>query len=252
MATVVIPAREGSTRLPSKLLIEVKGKPIIRWTVESCLKIKGIDKVVVATDSKKIEKKLKDLQNIEIFFTPSELKSGTDRVAYVIDRYLNDEIIINIQGDEPVLPVDDICKLADFLENKDINVITIAHRLKKEKDYLNPNIVKVVLDENNYALYFSRSPIPYIRDKSFREVKNEFKFYKHIGIYGFKRDTLLKFSYEMEEAPLEKLEKLEQLRLLYNGYKIKVIISNQDTIGIDTEEDLIAFKNYLEKYNKNL
>ena len=252
MATIVIPAREGSTRLPSKLLIEVEGKPIIRWTVESCLKLKGINRIIVATDSKKIQDKLKDLKNVEIIFTPSDLKSGTDRVAYVVNKYIDDKVIINIQGDEPVLPVDSIESLINQLENTDINVITVVHELNNEQDYLNPNIVKVVLDKNDYALYFSRSPIPYVRDKSFKGVKGEFKFYKHIGIYGFKRDTLLKFSYQMGEAPLEKLEKLEQLRLLYNGYRIKVVISHQDTIGIDTEEDLIKFKNYLENSRKNL
>ena len=241
MATIVIPARENSTRLPNKLLIEVNGKPIIRWTVENCLKIKNIDRVVVATDSKRIEEVLKGL-DIDIFITPDNIKSGSDRIAYVL-KFIDDENIINVQGDEPLINSEDIERLAEVLKNEEIT--TLAYPLEREEDFNNPNVVKVVLDRNNYALYFSRSPIPYPRDIPFNQLKKGFKFYKHIGIYGYKKDILYKFSYQLGHSPIEDIEKLEQLRFLYNGYRIKVVEAKEETIGIDTEEDLKKFKQLL-------
>ena len=241
MTTIVIPAREKSTRLPNKLLIEVKGKPIIRWTVENCLKIKNVDNIVIATDSKKIMNSLKDL-DIDIFLTPENIKSGSDRIAYVL-KNIDDENIINVQGDEPLINPKDIERLADVLKNEE--VITLAYPIYKEEDFFNPNIVKVVLDKNNYALYFSRSPIPYPRDVKFKDLSKNYKIYKHIGIYGYKKDVLYNFSKNLKHSPLEEIEKLEQLRFLYNGYKIKVIEAEKETIGIDTNEDLEKFKQLL-------
>lgn len=238
MATVVIPAREKSSRLPNKLLIEVNGKPIIKWTVENCLNVKNIDRVIVATDSERIKEALKNL-DIDIFITPENIKSGSDRIAYVL-KYIEDEDIINVQGDEPLVNVEDIENLANVLKNGDIT--TLAYPIDKEEDFKNPNIVKVVLDKDNYALYFSRSPIPFPRDISFNEIKKSIKVYKHIGIYGYKKEILYKFSYELEPSPIEEVEKLEQLRFLYNGYKIKVVEAKEETVGIDTEEDLRKFK----------
>lgn len=241
MATIVIPAREKSTRLPDKLLIKINGKPIIRWTVENCLNIKNIDRVVVATDSERIKESLKDL-DIDIYLTPNNIKSGSDRIAYVL-KFIEDDNIINVQGDEPLVNPEDIEKLAEVLKNEEIT--TLAYPLRNEEDFNNPNIVKVVLDKNNYALYFSRSPIPYPRDIKFDDLIKNFKVYKHIGIYGYKKDVLYKFAYKLGHSPVEDIEKLEQLRFLYNGYRIKVIEARNETVGIDTEEDLKIFKQLL-------
>jgi 3-deoxy-manno-octulosonate cytidylyltransferase (CMP-KDO synthetase) len=240
MATVIIPAREKSTRLPRKLLIEVEGKPIIRWTVENCLNIDGIDKIIVATDSEAIANTVKDLKNVEAVLTPSDLKTGSDRIAFV-SKELKTDKIINIQGDEPIFSPEDINKVISALDESDVS--TLAHKISSKEEYLNPNNVKVVLDKNGYALYFSRSPIPYLRDTEFSP---EMNIYKHIGIYGYRRDVLLDFAYKLESPFIEEAEKLEQLRLLYHGYKIKVIITENKTLGIDTEEDLNKFITYLQ------
>jgi 3-deoxy-manno-octulosonate cytidylyltransferase (CMP-KDO synthetase) len=245
LAVIVIPAREKSTRLPQKLLIEVEGKPIIRWTIENCLRIKNVDRIIVATDSKKIKEVLKDL-DVEVILTPDNIKTGSDRIAYVC-KNLNVDKIVNIQGDEPIFNPNDIEKLINELEYNE--VVTLAHPINSEKDYLDPNNVKVVLDRNNYALYFSRSPIPYLRDEKFDNLQNK-NIYKHIGIYGYKKDILMDFAYNLKPPFIEVAEKLEQLRLLYNGYKIKVIITENETLGIDTKNDLEKFKNYIRKYRK--
>ena len=151
MATVIIPAREKSTRLPRKLLIEVEGKPIIRWTVENCLNIDGIDKIIVATDSEAIANTVKDLKNVEAVLTPSDLKTGSDRIAFV-SKDLKTDKIINIQGDEPIFSPEDINKVISALDESDVS--TLAHKISSKEEYLNPNNVKVVLDKNGYALYF--------------------------------------------------------------------------------------------------
>ncbi|WP_457641536.1 3-deoxy-manno-octulosonate cytidylyltransferase [Persephonella sp.] len=240
MAVIIIPARKGSTRLKNKLLLEVKGKPIIRWTAENCIKVKNVDKVIVATDSTEILSIFKNDRNIEAVLTPEELNSGSDRVAYVA-KELNEEKIINVQGDEPLLDPEDIEKVVDALDVADVT--TLAFPLSDEKDYINPNIVKVVTNKNSYALYFSRSPIPFYRDIDFSEMVRKYKnaILKHIGIYGYKKDVLMDFAYKLPPSPLEDIEKLEQLRLLYNGYRIKVLTAKKDTLGIDTKEDFELF-----------
>ncbi len=241
MATIIIPAREKSTRLPEKLLLQVKGKPIIQWTVENCLKVEGIDRVVVATDSQRIKEALTTLK-VDVFLTPPELKSGSDRISYILDK-IEDENIINVQGDEPLLNPNDLKKLAKSLKNE--NIVSMYYPISEKEEFLNPNIVKVVLDKDEYALYFSRSPIPYPRDEKFEEVPLGV-FNKHIGVYGYKKEVLKKFSTELKHAPIEDTEKLEQLRFLYYGYRIKMIRALNDTLGIDTEEDFKKFKRLVE------
>ncbi|RUM48569.1 MAG: 3-deoxy-manno-octulosonate cytidylyltransferase [Hydrogenothermus sp.] len=242
MATVIIPARRGSTRLKDKLLLKVKDKPIIYWTVSNCLKAKNIDKVIVATDSIEIQNALYDLP-VEVVITPMCISCGSDRIAYVAQN-ISDEIIINVQGDEPTVSANDIDNIAKTLENEDC--VSLYYPIENEEDFKNPNVVKVVMDKNNYALYFSRSHIPYPRDISFEGLKKLSMANKHIGVYGYKRNVLLDFAYNLESPQIEQIEKLEQLRLLYSGYKIKMIRATKDTIGIDTYEDYERFKNYLE------
>ncbi|ACO03863.1 MAG TPA: 3-deoxy-manno-octulosonate cytidylyltransferase [Persephonella sp.] len=246
MAVIIIPARLGSTRLKNKLLLKAGGKPIIKWTAENCLRVKSAEKVIVATDSEQIMEVFKESKDIDVVLTPSDLKSGTDRVAFVA-RNLKTERVVNVQGDEPLIDPDDIDRLIRSLDRSDVS--TLSFPLKDEGDYLNPNIVKVVTDKDNYALYFSRSPIPYCRDADFSQMARTYKniILKHIGIYGYKWDVLMEFAYSMEESPIEQIEKLEQLRLLYNGYRIKVITAKKDTVGIDTEEDFKYFCKIVEE-----
>ncbi len=240
MAVIIIPARKGSTRLKNKLLLNVKNKPIIRWTVENCMLVDGVNKVIVATDSEDIKSVLEDISDIEVVMTPSDLKTGSDRVAYVA-KDLEDEFIINVQGDEPLIPPQDIEKLIEELKNADVT--TLVYPITSEEDFLNPNVVKVVVDKDNYALYFSRSPIPFYRDIDFATLKQKYPDLplRHIGIYGYRKNVLLDFAYKLEHAPIEDIEKLEQLRLLYNGYNIKVVMASKNTIGIDTKEDFEKF-----------
>ena len=239
MAVIIIPARKGSTRLKNKLLLEVKGKPVIQWTAENCLRVKKADRVIVATDSEDIAQIFFD-SSVEAVLTPPDLKSGSDRVAYVA-KDLEHEKIINVQGDEPLLLPEDIEKVIDGLD--DAVVTTLSYPINSEDDYINPNIVKVVTDREGYALYFSRSPIPFYRDIDFSQMLGKYKnpVMKHIGVYGYRKDALMDFAYKLKPSVYEQIERLEQLRLLENGYRIKVFTAQKDTLGIDTREDFERF-----------
>ncbi len=217
----------------------MKGKPVIRWTAENCLKVKNADRVIVATDSEEIAS-IFDGSPVEAVLTPSDLKSGSDRVAYVA-RDIDADRIINVQGDEPLLDPSDIQKVIEGLSEADVT--TLSYPITDEEDYINPNVVKVVTDKNGYALYFSRSPIPFYRDIDFTQMINGFKnpVKKHIGVYGYRKEVLMDFAYRLEPSDYEQIEKLEQLRLLENGYRIKVLPAEKDSLGIDTEEDFKRF-----------
>ncbi len=241
MKAVIIPAREGSTRLKNKMLLEICGKPLIRWTVENCLKVKNV-KVIVATDSTKIRDAIKDL-NIDVEITPSNLNSGSDRIAYVVKKRPEISTIVNVQGDEPLISPDDIQTILKKLEED--NVVSLYYPINSIQEYENPNVVKVVLDKNSYAIYFSRSRIPFSRDDNFSFLKKNSLINKHIGVYGYRRDVLLDFAYNLTPPPLEEAEKLEQLRLLYHGYRIKMIKASKNTIGVDTFEDYQKICNLL-------
>ncbi len=247
MAVIIIPARKGSTRLKNKLLLQVKGKPVILWTAENATKVKNIKKVIVATDSREIADIFKNEKKIEAILTPSDLKSGSDRVAYVA-KQLNEEKIINVQGDEPLLDPSDIEKVVEGLN--EAPVTTLSYPIKDEEDYINPNVVKVILDKEGFALYFSRSPVPFYRDLDFNQMLKRFKnpVKKHIGVYGYRKDVLMEFAYSLKPSPLEEIEKLEQLRLLYNGYKIKVFEASKDSLGIDTKDDFDRFCRIMEEH----
>jgi len=222
---IVIPARLDSSRLPKKLLRPVGGTPLIRRVAKGCLETG--ERVIVATDSEEISRVLNDLP-VEVIMTPEDIKSGTDRVAFAV-RDMDVDLIINYQGDEPFVYKDDIERMFAELEYND--VVTIAVREKKNIE--DPNNVKVVIDSRNMALYFSRSPIPYFRNK----MDDSFYPLKHVGIYGFRKTTLMEFT-QMPQGHLEIIEGLEQLRLLERGIGIKVILSDNFYHGIDTEKDL--------------
>jgi len=237
----IIPARIGSTRLKEKPLRLIGDKPLILHVLEHAQKIQGINGVYVATDNEKISDLFKNSKN-EAIMTPSELASGTDRVAFAarLIGCKQHDIIINIQGDQPFFDPDYARLLIEILEqNKNISISTLACPIDFEEAQ-NPNRVKVVLDKDKNAIYFSRSVIPYIRDTNPAGIK----YLRHIGVYGYRNDFLQTFT-QLEKSFLEDIEKLEQLRALENGYKIGVGIVEQAPIDIDTEEDLLAAEKYL-------
>ncbi len=223
MRVIVIPARLKSTRLKEKPLVNIRGKPLIRWVAEGC--VRTGERVLLATDSERIAQAVKDLP-IEVFFTPSDLPSGSDRTAYVV-RNLDVDYVINYQGDEPFVYAEDVQRLFSALE--ECPVATLA--MRDEESYYDPASVKVVLKEGSKALYFSRSPIPF-----FREPSNLYPL-KHVGIYAYRKQALLDFA-SMEPTILERTEGLEQLRLLERGIDIKVLITSNYYHGVDTPEDI--------------
>lgn len=220
---IVIPARLASTRLREKPIIPILGKPLIRWVVEGCLRTG--ERVILATDSERVYDAVKDLP-VEVKFTPSHIPSGSDRVAYVVRDECVDWVI-NYQGDEPFVYKADIERLFEALRH--YPVATLA--LKDRQAYSDTNSVKVVLDREGTALYFSRSPIPYMKGDT------ELYPLKHVGIYAYRKEALMGFTL-MERGILERLESLEQLRLLEGGCRIKVILTENYYHGVDTEEDI--------------
>lgn len=226
----VIPARLASTRLPEKPLVKLNNKEMIQWVYEGTKNSKYINKAVVATDSKKIVKCVERFAG-NALMTSKKHKTGTDRVCEVVEKIGQSyDIIVNVQGDEPLIKGEDLDSLIKpMIENKNIKLSTPIKKMKKE-NVKDKNIVKVVVDNNNFALYFSRSPIPFIRGK-------HINYYKHIGIYSFRREFLLKYK-SWKQTPLEKAEKLEQLRILEKGYKIKTVKWNSELHGVDTKEDV--------------
>jgi 3-deoxy-manno-octulosonate cytidylyltransferase (CMP-KDO synthetase) len=250
--TVVIPARMHSTRLPHKMMLDLAGVPLIVKTAHQAHKSNAAQ-VIVATDHADILELCKK-HGIKAIMTREDHKSGTDRIAEVA-KLLNlssTEIIVNVQGDEPLIDPKLINNLAKFIINKQAEFATIAHSISTEEEIFNPNIVKVVLDKNSNALYFSRSPIPFYRD-GFTNRAHEFKLpqqlnlLRHIGMYAYSVNFLNNYS-KMPVSPLEEVECLEQLRVLYAGHKISVLISNMiPEGGVDTLEDLQRVRQTLTK-----
>ena len=239
----VIPARYASTRLPGKPLSMIAGKPMIQHVYERACQAQLPDEVVVATDNELVEKAVLDFGGKAVMTSPDH-PSGTDRLAEVALMYPDIDIIVNVQGDEPMIPPEVIDRLAEaFNGDADLNMATMKV-VMDEEDYENPAAVKVVTDQQGYALYFSRSLMPYPRNKPVG-----FKVFKHVGIYAYRRNFLLKYA-ALAPTPLEKAESLEQLRALENGYKIKVLESDFQGIGVDTPEDLAAVNALFEKMKK--
>ncbi|TCK60859.1 3-deoxy-manno-octulosonate cytidylyltransferase [Seleniivibrio woodruffii] len=242
MSVVVIPARMASTRLPGKPLRKIAGVPMILRVAENCKKsVAG--RVIVATDSQEILEACEGVEGIESTMTADDIQSGTDRVARVA-KFVEDDIIINVQGDEPFIDPNLINELIkDLRDNPQVLMNTAACAFDEGEDVKDPNCVKVVLDKNGFALYFSRLPIPYDRDGS-----GNVTYYKHIGIYGFRKSWLIKFA-SLEQTTLENIEKLEQLRALENGVSIKVIKTDYKPVSVDTEEDLIKAEEIMGRNN---
>ncbi len=225
----VIPARYASTRLPGKPLRDIAGKPMIVRVYERAIKAKNIDDAVVATDDERIFDAVTKFGGKGVM-TRADHQTGTDRLAEVAEIYTDAEVIINVQGDEPLIDPELIDELAALFADKTLNMATVKTQIKEKAEQENPNNVKVVTDKEGYALYFSRSLIPYPR-------REGAKVFKHIGIYAYRRDFLKKFA-AMAQTPLEMSESLEQLRAIENGERIKVIETTRQFVGVDTEEDL--------------
>ena len=231
----VIPARYASTRFPGKPLHPIAGKPLIRHVVERCQLSKALSEVIVATDDQRIADVAKEFARVEM--TSDRHPSGTDRIAEVVGRCPCDAAV-NIQGDEPLMDPAVVDAVAQALAGSQMS--TAATPIKDVAEYDNPNVVKVVVNVAGRALYFSRRTIPFVRDAASRPVAAQlaaFPFLKHLGIYGYRRETLLKLV-QFPVSPLEGAEKLEQLRALENGVEIAVVKVLYDSIGVDVPSDV--------------
>ncbi|MEW6376603.1 MAG: 3-deoxy-manno-octulosonate cytidylyltransferase [Thermodesulfobacteriota bacterium] len=250
--SAVIPARYGSTRFEGKPLADILGKPMIQHVYERVCQSKLIEEVIVATDDQRILEAVQQFDGKALMTSP-EHSTGSDRVAEVA-RKLRSEIIVNVQGDEPLIKGSIIDKaIRPLIKDETLPMSTLMTRIEEVKDWLNPHIVKVVVDQKGFALFFSRSPIPFPRNLNVQKLlsspsgeKSIFprRVFKHIGIYVYRRKFLLQFS-KMKPTPLEKLEKLEQLRALENGYRIKVTDVDYEPICVDTPEDLEKVVSFL-------
>ncbi len=244
-AAAVIPARYASTRFPGKPLALIAGKPMIQWVYERTGQAGLVDEVIVATDDERI------LLVVESFggkavLTSAEHSNGSERVAEVAAA-LSARVIINVQGDEPLIEPAMIDQaLAPLLEDESILAGTLMSPIKKAEELINPNIVKVVTDNNGFALYFSRSPIPCQRDLWKEAVVATENHYKHIGLYAYQREFLLRLC-RLSPSLLEQAEQLEQLRILQNGYRIKVIETQYSCLGVDTPEDIKKIETLLNR-----
>lgn len=229
----MIPARYSASRFPGKLMQDLNGKPVITRTYEATVNTNLFDDVLVVTDSQIIYDEIKHIDG-NVMMSKKEHQCGSDRIAEAVED-LDVDIVVNVQGDEPFTEVDSLKKLINVFKNdpnKEIDLASLMVRIKDKEEIKNPNTVKVVLDKNNLALYFSRSPIPYPRDENINV-----KYYKHKGVYAFRKQALIDF-YHFPMLTLEASEKLEQLRYLEYGKKIKMVETNVQGVEIDTPEDL--------------
>jgi len=241
----VIPARFESTRLPHKLLKDLCGKPLLQWTYEAAKKARLLDQLIIACDDKRI-KDAADAFNAPCVMTSVDHKSGTDRIIEAVSA-IDAKIVINIQADEPLINPLVIDRLAqEMLSDERLLMATAKRKITNPDEVNNPNAVKVVCDKNGYALYFSRYAIPYLRDKDFTP-----NYYKHLGIYAYAKDFLYVFK-KLSGSMLESAEKLEQLRALEAGYRIKVIEVDYESVGVDTQEDFDRVAAIIRENNKGV
>ena len=231
----VIPARYASTRFPGKPLVDIDGKTMIRRVYEQAKKA-NLNHVVVATDDERIANEVKSFGGEFIITSPNH-QSGTDRCAEIAQKISGFDIVINIQGDEPFINPYQISLLCSCFDDKNVKIATLVKAIKNNEELFNNNIPKVVLNSNNEAIYFSRQPIPFIRNAEKENWQTAHQFYKHIGIYGYRTQTLLEIT-QLSSSKLELAESLEQLRWIENGYPIKTKVTDIETIAIDTPEDL--------------
>jgi len=238
---IVIPARYASTRFPGKPLALIAGRSLVERVYRNCAKVRNA-KVIVATDDTRILKHVRAFGG-EAMMTSERHPSGTDRAAEVARRHAC-EVVINVQGDEPLLLASVVRKIADAMfREKKLEMATLAHPIKKTQDYQDPNVVKVVLDHNGDALYFSRAPIPFFRGSRTQDPGSS---HRHIGIYAYRRSFLLRYV-KWPQSFLEKAEKLEQLRALERGVKIRVLKTSYEAIGVDVPSDVRKVERLLKR-----
>ena len=247
MAVVaIIPARYGSTRLPGKPLADIGGKPMIQHVYENAARARVLDRVIVATDDRRIEDAVRGFGG-EVMMTSKRHKSGTDRLAEVARR-LKAQWLVNVQGDLPFIKAETISRaVRPMLQHRSIPMGTVCSPIYDEEEWRNPNIVKVVKDGNGFAIYFSRALIPYPRNAISQASTGAGKVwgYRHLGLYVYRRDFLLKFA-RLRPTVLEQTESLEQLRALYYGYRIFVADVDDRSVEVDTPADLILARHYLQ------
>ena len=237
---VVIPARYGSTRLPGKPLVSLAGKPMIQRVYERAKLAARVDRVLVATDDERIVKAVEEFGG-EARMTRSDHRTGTERVAEVA-AHEDGDVFVNVQGDEPLLdPVAVDTAVTSLLEEPAAAIATVATPIKTRADIMDPNVVKTVLDFDSNALYFSRAPIPWVRDTA---SKVQVRHLKHLGLYVFQREALLEYP-TLPQGELERIEQLEQLRWLENGWKIRVAEVEHDAVSVDVPEDIARVEKLL-------
>jgi 3-deoxy-manno-octulosonate cytidylyltransferase (CMP-KDO synthetase) len=240
----VIPARYASTRLPGKPLIDLCGMTMIQRTYEQAAKASLVNRVIVAADDERVASAVRAFGG-NVMMTSQDIKSGSDRVAVVASKH-EASMYVNVQGDEPIIDPRQIDQaVRTVTEDTQTMVGTLAKKIEFAELLTNPSVVKVVFDANRYAMLFSRSVIPYLRDSKKENLWHKlYDYYLHVGIYVFRRAFLLKYP-SLPESPLENAEKLEQLRILYNGYKIKVGITEYQNVAVDTPDDVETVRRML-------
>ncbi|MBI4383186.1 MAG: 3-deoxy-manno-octulosonate cytidylyltransferase [Nitrospinae bacterium] len=251
-AAAIVPARWASTRFPGKPLALIRGKPMVQWVVEKAKAASLISSVIVATDDRRIYDAVRAFGG-EAAMTSGGHPTGTDRVAEVAAS-LDCDIVVNVQGDEPLIPPENIdLAVQPLLKDPALKVSTLMMRIEDPEEIFNPNVVKVVVDDRGFALYFSRAPIPFNRDgwsgvypgKLDRLSKTGFhNAYKHIGLYAYAKSFLMEFS-RLRPSSLETIERLEQLRILSNGIPIKATETRKSSVGVDCPEDLVKVERLL-------
>ncbi len=239
-AIAVIPARYGSTRLEGKPLADILGRPMIQWVYENVEAAGRVEKVIVATDDERIGATARGF-GAEVVMTSSGCRTGTERVAEVAGS-VDASVVVNVQADEPFVEPALIDRLVEAMEDESVDIATPMTPIRDEHSADNPNVVKVVTDRRGFALYFSRSPIPYRRHQT------SFTLYKHIGIYVYRKEVLLRIS-GLRPTPLEEAEGLEQLRALEHGYRVRLVESSRDAISVDTREDLEEARRFAQRLN---
>lgn len=248
-AIAIIPARYASTRLPGKPLLDLNGKTIIQRVYERIAAAKAIAAVAVATDDQRIMEHVHGFGG-DAYLTADTHRSGTDRIAEVANTLPEDfDVIVNVQGDEPFVTTRQIEILVQAIGEGKSDIATLAHPLTDSERLFDPNVVKVVFNRQGNAMYFSRSVIPYVRDEDKKEWIGEQSFFQHLGMYAFRRDVLLEVT-ALLPSRYEQLESLEQLRWLDYGKQIKVVLTQEKSMGIDTPNDLERAKKYLAQYEK--
>lgn len=235
----VIPSRIGSTRLAKKALLPIQGKPMVQWVYENAKRCDALTQVIVATDSDEIANVIAKIGG-QIEMTDPSIKTGSDRAAVVAKKYPDMDVIINLQGDEPFIkPIMLEQLVSPYLQGESPEMTTLAYPLSFENEFNDPGIVKVIVDKNGNAIYFSRSPIPHFRNPGIIA-----PVYHHMGLYAFRRDFLLHYT-TLPQTPLEQTESLEQLRVLEHGFRIRVCLTEERTLEINTPEEFEQAQHFL-------